>query len=246
MVIRSLDKSIIIRKMFVEENITLTELYDILGDCIYIEDLHMSEGDRQYIIGTIRKPYSYDAKRIIGNLDVTGKDEYKFFKFLIKQELGYFLISCHYEGNYGGFNLLKEYLFSKIKNISITVVYKEYRDITISDLKKIEWSSMNYTKKNKTFGIFTQKKQEYIEVNVNKNDNKELATIENIKQYVDLPDIDVEDDGTALYITLKNNKKINLLNPQNTHFRLDNLKYKDDLPEENDFVNKVYKIWESI
>lgn len=47
-------------------------------------------------------------------------------------------------------------------------------------------------------------------------------------------------------LVLKNNRKINILQPQNTHFKLENLKYKDNLPEKNDFVNKVYKTWENI
>ena len=75
---RGYDKSVILRKMYVN-NLSLTELYQKLGDCEYIEDLHIENSDKKYIIGTIRKPYKYDAKRIIGSYDVTGQNEYKFF-----------------------------------------------------------------------------------------------------------------------------------------------------------------------
>ena len=99
--LKNLEKSIILRKFYAED-MNLSELYSILGDCEYIEDLHIEADERKYIIGTIRKPYVYDAKRTIGVYDATGMNEYKFFKFLIKEEAEYFLIACHYEGSFGG------------------------------------------------------------------------------------------------------------------------------------------------
>lgn len=112
--LKNLEKSIILRK-FYAEGMNLSELYSILGDCEYIEDLHFETGERKYIIGTIRKPYIYDAKRTIGVYDATGMNEYKFFKFLIKEEAEYFLIACHYEGSFGGFSIIRDYLAQKLK-----------------------------------------------------------------------------------------------------------------------------------
>lgn len=242
---RGYDKSVILRKMYVN-NLSLTELYQKLGDCEYIEDLHIENSDKKYIIGTIRKPYKYDAKRIIGSYDVTGQNEYKFFKFLIKEELDYFLIACHYEFNFGGFSVLKNYLVTECKDIRFEIIYRTFGNIKISDLKKIEWTSKKYTKEAKHFGIYKKIKQECIEVSIDENTSQELATPENLIPYIDIPDENGDDENISFYIILKNNKRINMLQPRNTHFKLENLKYKNDLPEENDFVTKVYKIWEKI
>lgn len=238
------DKSVILRKMYAED-LTLAELHTKLGECEFIEDLHLENSEKKYIIGTIRKPYRYDAKRTIGLQDVTGQDECKFFKFLIREEMGYFLIACHYEASFGGFSILRDFLIGNVDDVHFEIIYKIFENIKIADLKKIQIISSTYEKKQKHFGVFKKTKQEVIEVAVNENDIQEIATKENISQYIELPDI-ADDENTVLYLILKNKRKINILQPQNTHFKLDNLKYENDLPERNDFVTKVYKIWEKI
>ncbi len=246
MKLKNLEKSIILRKFYVED-MNLSELYSILGECEYMEDLHIETGERKYIIGTIRKPYLYDAKRTIGAYDVTGMNECKFFKFLIKEEAEYFLIACHYEGSFGGFSIIRDYLAQKIKDSRFEIIYKVFENIKISDLKKIQLISSTYEKKQKYFGIFKKTKQEVSEVDIDYKDNQEIVTKDNIAKYLDLPDTtSIDEDSSILYLILRNNRKINILQPQNTHFELENLKYKDNLPEKNDFVNKVYKIWENI
>ena len=67
MKIKNLEKSIILRKFYAED-VSLSEVYSILGECPYIEDLRVVTNNRKYIIGTIRKPYVYDAKRTIGKI----------------------------------------------------------------------------------------------------------------------------------------------------------------------------------
>lgn len=246
MKLKNLEKSIILRKLYVED-ISLSELCSILGDCEYIEDLRIEIAEKKYIIGTIRKPYLYDAKRTIGAYDVTGMNECKFFKFLIKEEAGYFLIACHYEGSFGGFSIIRDYLAQKIKDSRFEIIYKMFDNIKISDLKKIQLISSTYEKTQKYFGIFKKTKQEVREVDINCKDNQDIVTKDNVVKYLDLPDASgIDEETSILYLVLKNNRKINILQPQNTHFKLEDLKYKDNLPEENDFVNKVYKIWESV
>ncbi len=245
MKLKNLEKSVILRKVYLA-GVSLKELYNKLGNCEYIEDLRLETSEKNYIIGTVRKPYAYDAKRTIGNYDVTGLDECKFFKFLIKEELDFFLVACHYEGNFGGFGILKNFLITEFEEIGFEIIYKTFGDIKISDLKRVEWTSKNYTKESTGFGIYKKIKQDCIEISIPENDYQELATIENLANHIDLPDTNDDDESISLYIVLKNNKKINILNPQNTHFKLKNLKYDNNLPEEKDFVDKVYKVWENL
>lgn len=245
MKIKNLEKSIILRKFYAED-VSLSEVYSVLGECPYIEDLRIETNNRKYIIGTIRKPYVYDAKRTIGTYDVTGMDECKFFKFLIKEEMEYFLIACHYEGSFGGFSIIRDYLAQKFKDSRFEIIYKVFENIKISDLKKIKLISSKYEKEQKYFGIFKKTSQEVREVNIECSDD-EIATKDSVIKYLNLPDAtNIDEENSILYLILKNNRKINILQPQNTHFKLDDLKYKDNLPEESDFVNKVYKIWETI
>ena len=245
MKLKNLEKSIILRKFYVED-MSLSKLYSILGECEYIEDLNIKIAEK-YIVGTIRKPYLYDAKRTIGTYDVTGMNECKFFKFMIKEETEYFLIACHYEGSFGGFSIIRDYLGQQIKNSRFEIIYKVFEDIKVSDLKKIQLISSTYEKTQKYFGIFKKTKQEVREVDINCQDNQEIVTKSNVLKYLELPDSSsIDEENSILYLVLRNNRKINILQPQNTHFKLEDLKYKDNLPEENDFINKVYNIWENI
>ncbi len=60
-----------------------------------------------------------------------------------------------------------------------------------------------------------------------------------------LPNSENEDEDektVALYIILKNGKKINILDAKNTHFSMENIEYVNNLPKEDLFVGKVNEI----
>ena len=74
------EKNITLHKMFDGTNgLTLDHLYDHLEKSPLFEDLHKNN-EKEYIVGTIKKPYEYEAKRYIGKENVSGQPEYKFFK----------------------------------------------------------------------------------------------------------------------------------------------------------------------
>ena len=55
MKLKNLEKSVILRKVYLA-GVSLKELYNKLGNCEYIEDLRLETSEKNYIIGTVRKP----------------------------------------------------------------------------------------------------------------------------------------------------------------------------------------------
>lgn len=234
-------KSIVFRKLVSNNILSLDHLYDILDNSENIEDLKKKQEDR-LIVGTIKKSYNYDAKRYIEDQNVSGKQEYKFFKFVIKEELTGYFIACHYEGQFGAFSVLRDILQTEIKPLEIFLLYKKYKDIKYSDLKKIEHKSTKYEKKPTPWGIFKQKKEEVRELKIQDSSNEEISkeklyTLLSIKD-----DGDEDEEIVALYVTLKNGRKINILDTKNTHFPMGNIEYVNNLPREDKFISKVSEI----
>ena len=234
-------KSIVLRKLVSNNTLSLDYLYNILSKSENIEDLKKNQNAR-IIVGTIKKSYNYDAKRYIEDQNVSGKQEYKFFKFVIKEELTGYIIACHYEGQFGAFNVLRDILQTEIKPLEIFLFYKKYKDIKYSDLKKIEHKSTKYEKKQTPWGIFKQKKEEVRELKIQNPSNEEISK-EKLYKLLSIKDEGGEEEETvALYITLKNGQKINILDTKNTHFPMGNIEYVNNLPREDKFILKVSEI----
>lgn len=234
-------KSIVFRKLVSNNTLSLDDLYNILSKSENIEDLKKNQNAR-IIVGTIKKSYNYDAKRYIEDQNISGKQEYKFFKFVIKEELTGYIIACHYEGQFGAFSVLRDILQTEIKPLEIFLLYKKYKDIKYSDLKKIEHKSTKYEKKPTSWGIFKQKKEEVRELKIQNPSNEEISkeklyTLLSIKD-----DGDTDEETVALYVTLKNGRRINILDTKNTHFPMGNIEYVNNLPREDKFISKVSEI----
>lgn len=235
-------KSIVFRKLMSDDIASIDSLYNIFSNSKSIEDL--KKYSDKIIVGTIKKAYKYDAKRYIDNQNVSGKQEYKFFKFVIKEELNGYIIACHYEGQFGAFSILRDILKANEKHFDVFLIYKKYKDVQLSDLRKIEYISSKYTKESTSFGIFKKKKEEVRELTLN-NSSKEQVSRDKLYELLSLPNSENEDEDektVALYIILKNGKKINILDAKNTHFSMENIEYVNNLPKEDLFVGKVNEI----
>lgn len=235
-------KSIVFRKLISDDIASIDSLYNIFLKSNSIEDL--KKYSDKIIVGTIKKAYKYDAKRYIDNQNVSGKQEYKFFKFVIKEELKGYIIACHYEGQFGAFSILRDILKESKTHFEVFLIYKKYKDIQLSDLRKIEYISSRYTKESTTFGVFKKKKEDVLELTLN-NSSEEQVSRDKLYELLSLPNPENEDENektTALYIILKNGKKINILDAKNTHFSMGNIEYINNLPKEDLFVNKVNEI----
>lgn len=237
--------SVTFRKM-AGSSLTMDKIYKMLLDNKeVILDLE-HDLKEEIIIGTIKKQYHYAAKRTIDNLDVAGKEEHKFFKFLIKEELGYFLVVSHYEGKYGDFVNLGIILRGLCKNIEFKVIYKVFNNIKMSELKKISCSYDKSEKRNEILGWFHKKETTYYEVQLDKESSDErIITKDNVKTYLDIKESEIDPmaECVNLYVYFKNGKILNLLDVKNTHFDLNELTYSNDLPNVEVFKESVLTIY---
>lgn len=236
------EKNITLHKLIDETNsLTLDDLYKHLSICSYFEDLKKND-EKEYIVGTIKKSYKYEAKRFIGKENVSGYPEFKFFKFLIKKQLAHYTIACHYERMYGGYGVLRDFLINKLPKIRFEVIYKAFSDISYKDLKKVTLTCEKHEKSSVNFGIYTQKHIDFREFKFGKDNNLNNAPVskEELCKLLSA-EVDFDEENCQLILFLKNGKKVNFLNIQNTFFELGNIPYKDDLPKEEEFIESVLK-----
>lgn len=236
------EKNITLHKLIDETNsLTLDDLYKHLSGSSYFEDLKKND-EKECIVGTLKKSYAYDAKRFIGKENVSGRPEFKFFKFLIKKQLTCYMIACHYEGTYGGYGVLRDFLISKLPKIRFEVIYKVFSDISYKDLKKVTLTCEKHEKSSVNFGIYRQKHIDFREFKFGKDNNlnDELVSKEGLCKLLSAG-VDFDEENCQLVLFLKNGRKVNFLNIQNTFFELGNIPYKDDLPKEEEFIDSVLR-----
>lgn len=236
------EKNITLHKLIDETNsLTLDDLYKHLSGSSYFEDLKQND-KKEYIVGTIKKSYNYEAKRFIGKENVSGHPEFKFFKFLIKKQLSYYMIACHYEGTYGGYGVLKDFLISKLPKLRFEVIYKVFSDISYKDLKKVTLTCEKHEKSSRIFGMFTKKDIVFREIRFGKETslNNDIVSKEELCKLFSV-EVDFDEENCQLILFLKNGRKVNFLNIQNTFFELGSIPYKDDLPKEEEFIESVLK-----
>lgn len=204
------------------------------------------------ITGIIKKEYQYSAKRSLEDEDISGKSDFKYFRFLIKKQQAGFSIILHYEGRYGAYTNLKNIIIIYLKENDITnytfaTHYRLYKDIKFSDLKKIEYKSEKLYNTSKTLGNWKRTTIELYKINdVTKlGDGNENVSKTKILEFLKINDCDEDRGEKSMILYLKTGKKVNFLDIRNTHFDID-IEYEDYLPRHDLFIRKVEAVLQKI